>query len=161
MIVILENVSCGSGAYATDILLCEVQNEENAFGEMRRFLQINNIDSDVTYVKIVEEKCDCLGRVIPKHKEVGMYKGYSAYTAYDVTGATFGIYSQPNHPRLRELGAPEDWYLHEKKDRDTGETHLVRDEEHCLRPFHIESGEWYKCVKRYFADLAHRKAGDG
>lgn len=159
MIVVLEHTTCGGHAYAADIMLCEVQNEEEAFGEMRRFLQINDIDSDLTYVEMVNEKRDCLGRVIPKHKEVGMYQGNSEYSAYDVSGATFGIYSQPNNPRLCELGTLEDWHLHEEKDWDTGEIHLVRDEEHCLRPF--ESGEWYKCIKRYFADLAHRKAGDG
>lgn len=161
MILALENVSCGGGAYTTDILLCNVKNEEEAFGEMRRFLQINNIDSDVTYVKMVDEKRDCLGHVIPRHKEVGMYKGHEEYTAYNVRGVTFGIYAQPNNPRLRELGTLENCGLCKEQDWKTGEVHIVYDEKHRLSTYGIESGEWYNCVQQYLADLARRKAGDG
>ena len=35
----------------------------------------------------------------------------------------------------------------------------IKDEKHRFRYFSIESGEWYNCVKRYFNDLATRKAG--
>lgn len=156
MIVVLANATCGCVAYAVNILLCEVQNEEEAFGEMRRFLQINNIDSDVTYVETVEEKQDCLGRIIPKHKEVEMYKGNSEYTAYDVTAAAFSIYSQIP-PNLHELGTLEDWGLCEKRDWETREIHI---EKHRISTVGIESGEWYRCVQKYFADLACRKVGD-
>lgn len=157
MIVALEHTTCGSNAYSANILLCEVENEEEAFGEMRRFLQVNNIYSDLTYVKMVEEH-EYLGRIIPKHKEVGMYQGCSEYDAYKVKAATFGIYYN-RHPEFKQLGIPEDWGLCEERDRQTGEIHLVKDEKHRFRYFSIESGEWYNCVKRYFNDLATRKAG--
>ena len=116
-------------------LLCEVNNEEEAFAEMRRFLKVNRISSDVTYVKMIEER-----ELKPRHKEVSMcLEGCQLYNRSenkDIRGVTFGIYYGADRPRYKTLGTLDAGVL-------------------------CEEDEWYNCIKHYLNDLAVRKAGGG
>ena len=161
MIVALEYVTHTYVNYASsaNILLCEVNSEEEAFAEMRRFLEINRISSNTTNVKMVESH-EHVGRIVPRHKEV--YMSLNGRPPYDrsknkyIESVTFGIYYGSDRPRYEKLGAIEDWGLCEEKDWKTGEIKLVRKGHRIAE---ITSGEWYNCVKRYIDDLAVRKAG--
>lgn len=164
MIVALEYVSHTYAGYATsaNVLLREVECEEEAFAEMRRFLEVNHISSNTTYVEIVESH-EYAGRIIPRHKEVYMsLEGWPPYNRSenkDIKSVAFGIYYGSDRPKYEQLGAPEDWGLCEEKDWQTGRMRLVKDKKHRLSSVVTDSGEWYNCAKRYFDDLAVRKAG--
>lgn len=163
MIVALEYVSHTHVGYASsaNILLREVNTEEEAFAEMRRFLEVNRISSNTTYVEMIESH-EYAGRTIPRHKRVGMYLNgcppYNRSENKDVQNVTFGIYYGADRPRYETLGTLDDWGLCEEKDWKTGKIKLVR-KGHKITE--ITSGEWYNCVKRYLDDLAVRKAGGG
>ncbi len=157
MILSLEWAGCQYGStQSVGVLLSEVATEEEAFGEMRRFLQVNNIPSDTTYVKIIEEHKD-FSRIIPRHKRVKMYSSRydSGLEAGRVKDVAFGIYYGTGRPRYEQLGTLEYWGLQEKEDWQTGQLQLRYEK----RSLGDNSGEWYNCVKRYFNDLATRKAG--
>lgn len=123
------------------ILLCETENEEEAFAEMRRFLEINHISSNITYVKVVESH-EYAGRIVPRHKEVYMsLKGCPPYNRTenkDIKFVAFGVYCDSDCSK-EKLGIPEDWRLCEETDLKTNKTYI--------------------CVKRYLDDLTERKAG--
>lgn len=165
MIVSLEYVIHTYAGYGTsaNLLLREVENEEEAFAEMRRFLEINRISSNTTYVKMVESH-EYAGRIVPKHKEVYMsLEGCPPYNRSenkDIESVAFGIYYGSDRPRHEQLGTIEDWGLCWKKEWPSGEMKLVKDEKHWSGTY-MDSGEWYNCVKRYLDDLAIRKAGGG
>ena len=163
MIVALEYVSHTYVGYASsaNILLRKVNSEEEAFAEMRRFLEINRISSNTTYVEMVESH-EYAGRIVPRHKEVCMSLNgcppYNRSENKDIKSVAFGIYYGSDRPRYEKLGTIEDWGLCEEKDWKTGEIKLVRKGHRITE---ITSGEWYNCVKRYIDDLAVRKAGGG
>ena len=166
MIVALEYVNHTHADYCTsaNILLREVNNEEEAFAEMRRFLEINRISSNTTYVEMIEKREDYPGGIVPRHKEVYMLlegcPPYNRSENKDIKGVAFGIYYGSDRPRHEGLGTIEDWGLCWKKEWPSGEMKLVKDEKHRLGTY-MDSGEWYNCVKRYLDDLAVRKAGGG
>ena len=115
-----------------ELLLCEVSTKENAFAEMRRFLEVNDIHSDCTSVSVKEEHIR-IGRLIPTHTEVNMwYDGYidPHDKGYKITGVIFGLWDDKDRPRYERID-----------DFDKSE-------------------EWLTCVKRYLDDLTARKAGD-
>lgn len=155
LILALEHIGCGDSAYSVGVFLKEVADEEEAFYEMRRFLQINDIPSDVTFVKTVKEH-EYVGRIIPKHKEVGMDKfGYVEYDTHLVKNPTFGIYySQTTDYPKKSLGSLERWTLVEKKDLCDGKMRLYYE-----KGFN-KSGEWYNCVRRYLDDVKMREGDD-
>lgn len=163
--MVLSLWSCNHCPYDVDLLLCEVPDEETAFAEMRRFLYINGIDSNITFVK-KEEAYDDIHGFIPSHKCVKMYaKGLGEdkpENKYRVTGVVFNIYYGSDRPRHERLGLPRDWKLHEEFDQETGETYLFYD---AYKGFSGQlitnaSGEWYSCAKRYLADLTIRRVCD-
>ena len=85
-------------------IMREVKTEEEAFAEMRRFLKVNKIISDTTYVAMVPEKKE-RNRIIPAHKEIGMDLRNEELMDYDnddeIVSTTFAIYygSVPSAPR--------------------------------------------------------------
>lgn len=116
-----------------ELLLCEVNTKEEAFAEMRRFLDVNGIRSDCTSVGLKEEHIR-IGRLIPRHTEVNMWCD-SYIDPYDegckITGVIFGLWDDKDRPRYEKLddfkGKPE---------------------------------KWFDCAERYLDDLIARKAGD-
>lgn len=139
MIVSYEGVRGG-------LLLREVETEEEAFAEMRRYLEVNRIPSVYTEVKW-EEVNENYG-ILTRYKHVAM----GGKTLGD--GADFGIYyeGQPTH---LELGSEEKWGI----DRD--KFTLRYEVSHHFKPSENKFVCWYDEVSRYFQDLAERKAGGG
>ena len=165
MIVALEHIVHTHAGYGTsaNLLLREVENEEEAFAEMRRFLEVNHISSNTTYVSMVERREYSEECITPRHKEVSMYlegcPPYNRSENKDIESVAFGIYYGSDRPRYEKLGTIEDWGLCEKRDWQTGEMRLVKDEKHSINSVVLDSGEWYNCVKRYLDDLSIRRAG--
>lgn len=113
--------------FAIDILLCEVPDEDTAFAEMRRFLYVNDIRSNITRVKVVEEHESYPGKIVPAHKEVLMYaRGFENddKDRYRVTDVGFKLYYN-SRPEREQLGTLEDWGLHREFDHKTGKICLV------------------------------------
>lgn len=125
------------------ILLREVETEFEAFAEMRRFIEINHIGSDVTEVRWVEEKENLHHLIIPKHKKVAM-----GTKAVFLKGAGFGIYYD-EEPTYLELGDEAKWGI------DRGLFSLSYHFNDTIN----ESVCWYDEVKAYLEDLDKRKAG--
>ena len=116
-----------------ELLLCEVSTKEEAFAEMRRFLEVNDIRSDCTSVGVKEEHIR-IGRLIPTHTEINMW--YDDYIdphdkGYSITGVIFGLWDDKDRPRYERLD-----------------------------DFKDQTEEWFGCAQRYLDDLAARKAGD-
>lgn len=171
MILAIERV-----AYSPDLYLqlCEVSSEEEAFAEMRRFLYVNHIFSNITSVELVEgEERWC--KFVPRHKEVMMIAD-EEYENDDEDdddddygdkrhGAIFHIYYGSDRPRREKLGSLDEWALQEEIDSKTGKTHLVLDVEKWrgakteTKKAKTISGEWYNYIKRYLRDLEWRRAG--
>ncbi len=157
MIVSLEYVwrqSTGS------IIMAEVDTEEEAFAEMRRFLHINNIPSDTTSVEIVEEQ-EYIGEIIPRHKEVCMRQsGYTPPKCREFPDPCFGIYYGTDKPRRGSLKKDFNEYgLTMKKDYygktvtdDNGHPVLVSD-------YYENGNKWYTLLLAYILDFEKRKAG--
>ena len=125
------------------VLLCEVETEEEAFFEMRRFLKVNRIISDKTTVKTFY-KTDGNDPELMR-KEITMTHGCS-----DV--AVFGIYYKGS-PNYGELGDESDWGI----DR----TVLLKGQNINYRYCSSKNCFvcWYDEVAAYLADLKTRKAG--
>ena len=120
------------------LLLREVETEAEAFAEMRRFNEVNYINSDETEVRWVEAKENYLHKIIPRHKVVVMHTGFGIY--YD------------SLPEFLELGTEERWGI--KRDG------LIQ-----FNPsYHFNHTThkyvcWYDEVATYLKDLEIRKAG--
>ena len=71
------------------LLLREIETEAEAFAEMRRFNEVNNINSDETEVRWIEA-INHSGKIIPRHKSV-------------VMTTMFGIYYDDSKPPILEL----------------------------------------------------------
>lgn len=130
------------------LLLRQVETKEEAFAEMRRFLEVNNIPSDYTSIWT--------------HKYTEVTMGYDGYIdpsdeTIKVIGVTFGLRDDKDRPRHETLGTPEDWGLEEERDWRTGEIRLVEKRSYSML---TDTAEWYNCAKRYFDDLRVRKGGD-
>lgn len=124
------------------IFLCEVANEDEAFFEMRRFLEINKINSDYTEVtwKDVNPNYDICAR----HKRVNMCCSHGG-------GASFGIYYEGG-PKYAELGNEDNWGIKREG------LIAYNDSYHYKHSTH-EFVCWYDEVALFLADKAMRKAG--
>lgn len=133
MTLTLKWVNCQVASY----LLREVNTEEEAFAEMRRFLKVNDITSRETIVRMVEES-EYLGEIIPAHKEV------------EVEGTCFSIY-YGSIPRSihRYLPPFEELDLYVKKEWN-GESIIMSKYGEC---------KWYVPLLLYFDDLKQRQEG--
>ena len=138
MIVSYEGVRGG-------LLLREVETEQEAFAEMRRFLEVNNIPSNYTEVqwKEVDENYGILVR--HKHIAMGCKPGGG--------GADFGIYYE-GQPKHLELGSEEKWCIKR-------EQYPHKNFSYYYKPSENRYVCWYDEVAEYFRDLAVRRAGGG
>lgn len=128
------------------LLLREVATEEEAFAEMRRFLEVNNIPSDYTTVKPKLVYKD--NEFLTSYKYVGMGSTLDGYTV------AFGIYFE-GQPDNLELGSEERWHI-EREDYPSRMNFSYR-----YKPSENRFVCWYDEVAEYFRDLAERKAGGG
>lgn len=159
MIVALEHIwrqSTGS------ITMAEVETEEDAFAEMRRFLAVNNIPSDTTTVCIVDEH-EYLGQIIPRHKEIYMcQRGFIPPMIQEYPNPCFGIYFGADEPRGKKLKHYSEYGIEIKKSNLTGDP--VTDSEG--HPILIHSGwlndenKWYMPLYLYLEDLKQRNGGN-
>lgn len=138
MIVSYEGVRGG-------LLMREVNTEEEAFAEMRRFLKVNDLSSNFTTVSWAEANED--RGILARHKYVCM-------TNVLAEGASFGIYYE-GHPTHFELGSEEKWGIKREK------ILLNRNLAYYYKSSASAYVCWYDEVTRYFQDLAERKAGGG
>lgn len=157
MIVSLEYIWCQSTG---GFFMKEVQTEEEAFAEMRKFLELNNIPSDVTSVTMIEEG-ERFGRILPRHKEVRMcqYRHISPY-AREYPNPCFGIYYGTDRPEYEKLGSLEECGLKIKRD---GLGNVVKDENGhpvLISDWYSNGNRWYMPLKIYLDDLAKRKEDD-
>lgn len=119
------------------IKMCEVEDEAQAFAEMRRFNEVNHVESDETDVYWVEEKEHAITKIkIPRHKKVDMMHG-------------FGIYHDAPPPYL-QLGDESTWEVR----RD------VTSSDYRYNPALRKSVCWYDELVAYFKDLETRKGGE-
>lgn len=142
------------------IMMVEVDNEEEAFFEMRRFLEVNKIPSDVTSVNIVEEH-EYIGRIIPRHKEVRMsQRGYIPPVCRKYPDPCFGIYYGSDKPRYESLGTLDEYGLTVKMDAFTNKP-VIGDDGYpvLVNDYYKEGNKWYAPLYAYLRDLAERKAG--
>lgn len=123
------------------VKLREVNTEQEAFAEMRRYLEINQIASNYTEIVWREEKEHFWG-THQAHKEVSM-KNSGGY------GATFGIYYEGT-PRHLEIEPAEKWEVH----RDSPFT-LYNPDFH-YNPTKKVNVCWYDDLANYFEDLWNR-----
>lgn len=137
-----------------------VATEEEAFAEMRRFLEVNNIPSDVTAVAIVEERERWL-KIVPRHKEVYMLQcGYTPKSIQKYPDPCFSIFYDSDRPEYETLCSIEELGLEVKKDYlgntvfdENGHPVLISDWYHMGQ-------KWYMPLKAYLEDLAAREAGE-
>ena len=137
MIVSYEGIRGG-------ILLREVNTEEEAFAEMRRYLKVNRISS--TYTEVYWQKVNENIGVLTGHKRVAMARKPSG-------GATFGIYYE-GRPTHLELGSEEKWGIKRPTPPFVG-----FNPDYYFRGDINENVCWYDEVAAYFDDLEKRKAG--
>lgn len=137
MIVSYEGVRGG-------LLLREVETEEEAFAEMRRYLEVNEIPS--TYTEVEWKEIDANYEILARHKRVSMCCRPSG-------GVTFGIYydGQPKH---LELGSEEKWCIKR-------EQYPFKNFSYYYKASANKYVCWYDEVSAYFKDLEARKAGGG
>ena len=124
------------------IFLCEVETEEEAFFEMRRFLEVNRILSDRTTVRTAKDKSGESNEIIYKNVEMTFGCGNKV---------TFGIH-YTGRPSRMELGDEASWNL-DRSNLASYET---------LRRYDAAGDRivcWYDEVAAYLADLKTRKAG--
>ena len=124
------------------VLLCEVETEEEAFFEMRRFLKVNRIISDKTTVKTFYKNDGNESELM--HKEITMTHGGN-----DV--AVFGIYYKGS-PNYGELGDESDWGIDRTALKGYNINYRYCSSKNCFV-------YWYDEVAAYLADLKTRKAG--
>lgn len=156
MIVVLEHIWLQStGGH----MMREVETEEEAFAEMRRFLEVNNIPSDVTIVAMIEE-CERFGEIVPRHKEVSMRQhGFIPPMVKKYANPCFGIYYGEGRPPHEILGRPEDYGLTIKEDSSGN---VVRDENGypmLVSDWYKDGNKWYMPLLVYLRDLNLRKRG--
>ena len=157
MIVTLEHIWL---QHTGSIIMREVATEEEAFAEMRRFLLINSIPSNVTGVKTVEEE-EYAGRIIPKHKEVYMPQhGCVKLDGKGFPNPCFGIYDNAYKNVLSELKTSEEYGLSVKKNYrgevvldDNGYPMLVNN-------YYTEGNKWYTPLRIYLQSIHPKKDGD-
>jgi hypothetical protein len=157
LIVSLEHIWLQStGGY----VMREVSTEEEAFAEMRRFLEVNHIPSDVTTVVMVEEQVRPWA-TIPRHKEVTMrQRGFIPPIIRSYPNPCFGIYYGTDRPKYSTLGTLEEVGLEVKKD---GLGNIMRDDDGhpvLVSNWYEKGNKWYMPLKIYLDDLAKRKAGE-
>lgn len=123
------------------IKLREVETEQDAFAEMRRYLEINQIASNYTEIVWREAKEHHWG-IHQAHKEVSMCNsgGY---------GATFGIYFE-GEPRYQKMESAEEWDVH----RDSPFT--LYNPDFSYNPTKKKNVCWYDDLENYFEDLKKR-----
>lgn len=157
MIVSLEHIWCQSTG---GFVMKEVSTEEEAFAEMRKFLDLNNIPSDVTVVTMVEEG-ERFGRPLPRHKEVRMCQcGYIPPRIRDYPDPCFGIYYGTDRPKYEKLGSIEECGLTIEKN---GLGDVVKDENGypvLISNWYTKGNKWYIPLKIYLDDLEKRKEDD-
>lgn len=124
------------------IFLCEVETEEEAFFEMRRFLEINHIISDETTIKTSKKNNGICDEIT--YKSVTM-----TYSRGDE--AAFGIYYKGN-PSHMELGDESYWNI-------GGVDYLGSSVSHRFSMSKMGSVCWCDEVAAYLADLKTRKVG--
>ena len=159
MIVALKYIS---GQPTGGRMMSEVNTEEEAFAEMRRFLEVNNIPSDTTSSVTVEEHEEG-GRTIPSHRAVRMYQsGYIPPYRREYPNPVFAIYYGSDRPRYERLGTPEDCGLYIKKDALTGEPIVENGHPVIMQKGRFDDTEnkWYIPLLTYINDLEGRRGGD-
>jgi hypothetical protein len=119
------------------ILLKEVDSEEEAFAEMRRYIQINHIRSDYTTVQWKDDKPSTTYGVLPRHKEV-----------FFGEMALFGIYYSPYKPIHSGLDTREHWGV---DDEGINRSRSLRYNEEIHQRVC-----WYDELENYFNDLKLR-----
>lgn len=122
------------------LMLREVETEEDAFAEMRRYLEVNKIPS--TYTEITWQEVDEQHRITARHKRVTM--GCDSDES-----VTFGIYYE-GQPGCLELGSEERWGI----DRDKLPLNNIHYYYKSSQHKHVC---WYDEVVAYFRDLAQRE----
>jgi hypothetical protein len=138
----------------------EVSTEEEAFAEMRRFLEVNNIPSDVTVSVMVEERERWL-KIVPRHKEIHMcQRGFTPKLVKRYPDPCFSIYYGSDRPEYERLGSLKEHGLKIKRDHlgnvvkdDEGYPMLVSD-------WYTMGNKWYIPLWIYLDDLAKREAGE-
>ncbi len=123
------------------LLLREVETEQEAFAEMRRYLEVNNIPSNYTevYWKEADERFG-----IVRHKRIVMGVTHDFYMP------KFGIYYE-GQPKYLEF-KPEEKRCTEKEKHPCGNAI-------CYHSPSFKHQCWYDEVAEYFRDLAKRKEG--
>lgn len=153
----LEIIWCQSTG---SIMIAEVDSEEEAFAEMRRFLKVNKIPSDSTSFSIVAEH-EYLGKIIPTYKKVWMFQcGYIvSNSTQKFPNPCFGIYYGNDKPRGGTLKRMEDYDLTIKKDYygktvvdENGLPVLVND-------YYPEGNKWYMPIFVYLQNVWESKKG--
>lgn len=125
------------------ILLRTVETEQEAFAEMRRFLEVNKIPSDYTEVRWQEVNPQ--KRIFTRYKHVSMVCSNGG-------GEDFGIYYEGT-PLHLELGPEEKWNIKREQYPSRGS------ESYYYKASENRYVCWYDDVAAYFRDLAIRKAG--
>ena len=136
MIVSYEGV-CGG------LLLREVETEEEAFAEIRRFLEVNKILSVYTEVRWVDPSESYWSKT--RHKRITMGTRSDGCKS-------FGIY-YTGYPDHLELGSEESCGIKREYLPINNHSYYYKSSENkyvC----------WYDEVVEYFKDLAKRKAGE-
>lgn len=126
------------------ILLKEVETEEEAFAEMRRYIKVNNIPSNCTEVQWVD--VDENRGIFTRYKKVSMVNTIGH-------GVSFGIYYE-GQPAHLELGSEEKWEIQRDDWPSRNPSYYYKESENKFVC-------WYDEVARYLQDLAERKAGGG
>lgn len=141
------------------IMMREVNTEEEAFAEMRHFLRVNNIPSNMTGVYIVEEH-EYVGRIVAKHKEVRMcQRGCQSPNGKGFPDPCFGIYYGTDKPRYVKLKSLEEYGLTVKKDYFGNVVMDGNNYPMLVNDYYNDGNKWYTPLLMYLQDLEERKAG--
>lgn len=152
MIVSLEYIweQCTYG-----ILMREVETEQEAFAEMRRFLEVNNISSNATETRWrSQSRCKCLGS--PRIKEVIMLQS----GVNSKPSPCFGIYYGTDRPKYDRLGSYKKYGLTMKMNPITGEPFIENGEPILVSSAYPNGCKWYIPLVIYLMDLKERIGGD-
>lgn len=142
--------------YTGDIVMREVDTEEEAFAEMRRFLEVNNIPSNVTSINWIDQ--DPSKRYRSPHKSVGM--GQAGYTPRGARSRSpeFHIYYGNNRPAGGQLRSYKKYGLVVKTD-SSGEPIFEDGDPVFLFADSRKECIWYLPLFKYLADLKERTKG--
>lgn len=141
------------------IMMKEVDTEEEAFAEMRRFLQINNVESDVTAVRIVEEY-ERFGRIVPKHKEVRMCLCGRPSFDGKYADPCFGIYYGTDKPKYMRLKTIEEYGLTIKKDYYGNPVIDQNGYQMLIGDYYEKGNKWYMPLSTYLSHISEQKEED-